>query len=429
MNTTNNSAPLALRFNAPAAFGSNEEINAIVERMAVLMPTRLADWQLKPNFKAEAEKSLDEAFYKTAQLAIFYRLVPGQDIHIIPFGNRFVVDMGIESWKKSADRYCSLHHITYHVHTEEMSLDELKQRRGNKYDAEDVGVVAYLWRSDKEKIYQIFGPKESMSRACGVWAKKAKEVNGRMQEDTIPAQRTKEDVAKRRAIKAVLKLEFSLDSLLAATPAEIRQNIHYLETDIRNEQMRQAVPDTRTVEIDEDGFIIVEPSNPRPAMREVEFVVVEETEMEDAPDVDDMQEATEEAHEERIDYRALAANLTGDEKTLVDWAKKYRDASGPASLEQYRFLSGEIDKLTAKGGHNLVLGVLVGRHVNSTNVPTARLCKLLLDFLLMEVPVKDGRGLPVRNEEGEIVKEDNPYYRQSIVDSIKVIWRTISEAV
>lgn len=442
----NGQAPLALRNDAPTAFGSREEIKAIADRISVMLPSaRLSENQVSKDkdIVAALQKRLDDTIYRAAQLCVFYRLVPGEDVHVIPFGDAWAVDMGIETYKKAADRYCSLHQITYHIHVEDMPEAMLRERRGKDYDPEDVGVVAYLWRSDKTAVYEIFGPKESMSRAYGIWAKKAKEVYGKWKADNIPAQRSKQDVAKRRAMKAVLRLEFSLDSLLAATPAELRDNITVIGNSLRAEEQRRALPAPRQYEVDEDGVFVVEtPRAVRPIVQDVEFVVAEEPEpdideLDDGPDFDEVDEAPELLEGGIIaatdpaapDYRALAAQFTSTEKNLIDWAKKHRDhSSGPASPEQYQFLAGELDTLVkTKGGHNLLLGILVGRKVSKEQVPNGRLCTLLLDFILKDLTVKDEDGKPAKDAKGKVVKTPNKSYREDVVDSLTNIWHTVRE--
>lgn len=412
----NNQQALALRADAPAAFGSRDEIEAIAKRIGVMLPSaHLSDWQSKQANRSELQKRLDESIYRAAQLSVFYRLVPGEDVHVIPFGDSWAVDMGIETWKKAADRYCSLHGITYHIHTEEMSEDELRQRRGANFDAGDAGMVAYLWRSDKKDAYEIFGAKQSMSRAYGVWAVKAKLVKGEWKPDNIPTQRSKQDVAKRRAMKAVLKLEFSLDSLLAATPAEISRNAQDLEFGIRAEERRTSLPPRRTVEVDDDGLIVVQ-STPRQPIQDVEFVVAQE------PDIDDMLESPVTAQESRsdaIDYAALASSLTGREASFVTWARTaHQNSSGASTLAQYRLLVGTLNRIVgAQGAHHLLLGVMLGRAVDSDNRPGIAFAGKLLEWLLPET--KD-------DATGE--KIPNPTYRQDYVDSIKAMYAKLTGA-
>lgn len=427
---SNQPAPLALRADAPAVFGSRDEVKAIADRISVMLPSaHLSDTQMKRADRDELQKTLDKSIYRAAQLCVFYRLVPGEDVHVIPFGRTWAVDMGIETWRKAADRYCSLHGITYHIHTEEMSLDELKERRGADYHADDCGVVAYLWRSDKKDAYEIFGAKQSMSRAAGIWAKQSKWIKpfegkaGYWQEDNIPTQRSKQDVAKRRAMKAVLKLEFSLDSLLAATPAEVRQNVQYLESDIRHEEMRRAVPNDRRPEIDEDGFIVVEATKPRHASQDVEFVVADDEE----PDVDELFDQEDDMADtliddspepEGIDYRSLARILTGAELSFVQWTKRIHGGNGgPASIDQYRYLVGVLNSITGdKTSYRLLLGVMVGRHVDSSQPPNVYVCSKLLEWLV-----------EFRKDEVTGAKVKNPAYRADYVETVKAIWQTVSE--
>lgn len=422
------STALALRGDAPLAFGTRDEIQSIAERIRVMLPSaHLNDYQMKRPDRAQLQKVLGESIYRAAQLSVFYRLVPGEDVHVIPFGDNWAVDMGIETWKKAADRYCAQHGITYHIHTETMTEAELRERRGNNYHPDDVGVVAYLWRSDKSAVYEIFGAKQSMTRACGVWAVKAKQVKGEWKPDQIPTQRSKQDVAKRRAMKAVLKLEFSLDSLLAATPAEMRQNLNALDMSIRAEERRTAMPASRRYEIDEDGLVVVEPKPMRRAVQDVEFVVAHnEPTDEDAPDIDDALESQEEAQNEAhdvdphaVDYRSLAAKLQGLQGKFVDWARQaHADSHGEATKEQYRYLVGILNAITGnKESHRLVLGVMTGRHTDSDNPPGIKLAGKLIEWLA-----------ETTKDEVTGEKINNPAYRKDYVECVKGIFQTLSEA-
>jgi len=416
----NNQQALALRADAPAAFGSRDEIEAIAKRIGVMLPSaHLSDWQSKQANRSELQKRLDESIYRAAQLSVFYRLVPGEDVHVIPFGDSWAVDMGIETWKKAADRYCSLHGITYHIHTEEMSEDELRQRRGSNFDAGDAGMVAYLWRSDKKDVYEIFGAKQSMTRAAGVWAVKAKLVKGEWKPDNIPTQRSKQDVAKRRAMKAVLKLEFSLDSLLAATPAEISRNAGDLAATIDAKERHVTIIQRPAVEVDEDGCIVASPAPPARAT-DLEFVVVGEQGEADAADVDDLWDSEPEASS--LDYAALANRLDGKCATFAQGAKRiHMESNGPATVRQYQYLAGVIDSITGQpDSHGDVLGLLIGREVNSDACPGFELCQKLLDYLVKEKSERD--------ENGTKVKTPNIAYRADYVAHIAAIWDMLKEA-
>lgn len=424
MSNTNGTA-LALRGDAPVSFGSRDELQAIADRIRVMLPSaHLNDYQLRSADRDILQKKLDEAVYRTAQLCVFYRLVPGEDVHVIPFGDSWAVSVGISARTKAAERYCAQHGITYHIHTEDMPLEELKARRGNDYHPDDCGVVAYLWRSDKKDVYDIFGAKQSMSRACGVWAKKAKMVKGEWKPDQLPAQRSKQDVAKRRAMKAVLMLEFSLDALLSTTPADASRNAAALHMRLDAAERNSAIIQRPREEIDEDGFIV---TNPRQPIRDVEFVVVEEEEPDvDEAEVDDLWDAQPadadmDASDDAplFDYAAIAAKLDGPCATFAQRAKQiHLNGDGPATVKQYQYLVGVIDAITGqKESYRGVLGVLVGRDVDSDNRPSFDLCQKLLHYLVKEKTERDRHGARV--------KAINTAYRQDYADHIVTIWQAV----
>lgn len=408
------------QFDAPAIFGSRDEIAAVADRMRVMLPSaRLQDWQLGEKYRAAAERNLDESLYRAAQLCVFYRLVPGQDVHLIPFQNGWAVDTGIESWKRAADRYCARHGIAYHIHTIAMPADELRQRRDDLYDPEDVGVIAYLWRSDKVQVYEIFGAEQAMTKGYGVWAKKARFDKGdkTWKPDNIPAQRAKEDVAQRRAMKMALKIEFSLDSLLADNPQEARQNLDTLERRVVAVEMDHA-PLQRTEQATEDGLFYAVPAQVVD-MEEVEFMEGTPDADFDDPFADDSPVSGAapdlEAIPPALDYRATAARLEGNAARLAEWAKnKHASSDGPASDKQYKYLAGVLDKLTGvKGSHGDLLGILIGRKAEQASPPGGTLAGLLLDYVVKErTEIVDGKKTKVAN----------PQYRQDIADMLVAVW-------
>lgn len=423
----------------PASFGSNEELNAIIERMEALIPIELTDQERKN--LPDKVRNLNNSYLKAAQLSVFYRLIPGVDIHILPFGSNYSVDVGVEAWKKAADRYCSLHGISYHAVYEEMDPEELKRRRGANYTSEDVGYICYLWRSDKAAVYEIFGAKEAITKGYGHWAKKAKQVNNVWKEDQIPVQRTKHDVARRRALKAALKSEFSLDSLLAAAPNEVAEGLKWLDKDAsRSLEDREPMQKKETI-ITEEGFIVEEPTIvKRDPNREEEEgswedgvwgdLEPEEPEeeddnghWEDAPLEEDMIGDPELAAE----YREIGEKLEGQALTLLEWSRKQNaESNGPADVLQYRILVGEVDKIIGRYHHNLLFGVLLGREVHSDNPPGEKFVRYLLHFIQKEVPVKGDDGKSIK-EGKKVKKQDNPGYRETFVEAIKVAWEQIGQ--
>jgi hypothetical protein len=453
----NNTAITKFKFEAPKAFGSNAELNAIIERMAALCPVKLDDWQLG---QPEIVKNLDNAYLKAAQLSVFYRLVPGVDVYILPFGNAFAVDLGISSWQKAADRYASKAGITYHVIHEELSQAEIKDRRGEKlYTPQDVGYRAYLWRNDKSQVYEMFGGKQAMTQGVGLWVERARYNNKKnvWEPDTIPAQRSKQDVAKRRATKAVLKAEFSLDSLLAAAPNEIAEQLQYLDMDAKAELRRTAIMQRPSLEVDEDGMIVA------PSQRIGDVISVEEDGsrrmsyiFENAADEFDDESKEEWGEWEEGDhpnssdelpahmaslfdkdetaqpgldprYKEMAEALTGGALTLLEWGKtKHADSQSESTLVDYRILAGEIDKLIGKHNHNLLLSVLLGFPISSQARPGDKFVRFLLAFIRETLPQLDENGQSKKDAKGRVYKNPNPQYNVKFVDAIKDAWSTIS---
>lgn len=449
LNGTQNGTALAVRseHDAPAAFGTRYELAAVADRIATMLPSaRLAGWQLRlaPEKLAEAKQNLHESLYRAAQLCVFYRLVPGEDVHLIPFGNTWAVDMGIETWKKAADRYCSLHNITYHVHVEEMPEDELKRRRADLYTSEDVGAVAYVWRSDKQGVYEIFGAREAMTKGYGMWALKARwnKKDKKWEPDNTPVQRSKQDVAERRAIKMALKREFSLDSLLAATPDQMSDNYELLEHKIRSAERDQALPAQHRRYVEEDDGDILYAA-PEPARRRERAQVDadredEEPDMRDAPDEyeegeyrdqDDDVEASyaadaadydldhlfdadgeEEAETEDDDlvprYGAVYDRLEGNCRKLTDWLRNlHANSTGPTDMARYGPLVGRIDEICRQTAHRGVLEVLVGRPASKANMPGEKMARALLKVIIPEF--------------GD---EANEHYDPRVEQCIKRIW-------
>lgn len=447
-----NGSIVKFNFEAPAAFGTNAEINAIIERMEALIPVKLDKWQ---SAQPEIVKSLNHAYLKAAQLSVFYRLIPGIDIHVLPFGNTFTVDTGVESWKKAADRYCSLHRISYHAVYEEMTKEALKARRGDKYDLGDVGAICYIWRSDKAEVYKIFGggdPKAALTKGFGHWATKARydKKGSSWEPDQIPAQRTKQDVARRRALKAALKSEFSLDSLLAAAPNEVSEQLRWLDSDA-NRALADAAPRVKQgPEVTEDGFVVTpgsvatmtsqepeqEDDGPLDGLwHDVEFMGEDEDPA--GPDDDDnghwedapTEEEASSSYDPELmaEYRMIAEALHDSAFTLLQWSRtKHNESTQPASLLDYRMMVGEIEKLIGKHNHTLLLGVLLGRETHSENRPGDRFVRFLLCFLREDLPQLDEQGKSIKGPNGRVVKYKNTQYNAKTVEAIKETWKQIS---
>lgn len=448
------------KYQPPAAFGSSEEINGIIERMEALVPVTLTDGDRRDTALV---KSLDNAYLKAAQLSAFYRLIPGIDVHLIRFGKAFVVDTGVAAWQKAADRYCAQHGITYHAYYEEMSQEELQARRADLYSPQDAGSICYIWRSDKVQVYSMFGGKDALTQGRGHWAIKAKwnKFDKVWESDQIPAQRTKQDVAKRRALKAALKAEFSLDSLLAAAPNEVREQLAWLDKDAKRTTQDQQVMQRQPVDVDEDGFVItnqqgasyrVDKEGNATPIDEAGYRMVgtpldqdedfdgpedegswREMDEEEPDDPWDGEQAPEDAHvssdpESYTILRTHAERLTGAAKTLLEWSRQYNaDSKGEASKDSYWALSKVIDTLIGPKNHNLLFGVLLGRPINSDSRPGEKFTRYLLEFSLDKLPQLNEDGSKVKTAKGRIVYNRNPRYSQKFVDAIFETWRQIDE--
>lgn len=437
-----------LEHQPPAAFGTNEELNAIIERMAALMPIELSAGDKMDRVVVQ---NLDNAYLKGAQLSVFYRLIPSVDIHIIRFGKAFAVDCGVSSWQKAADRYCALHNIAFHAIYEEMTPDEVKIRRGSSlYDVEDVAYRCYIWRSDKQQVYDLFGGKSAMTCGFGSWVKKARYNQNKQtwEPDNIPVQRTKDDVARRRALKAALKMEFSLDSLLAAAPNEVREQLAYLDMDAKAELRRTAPVEVIRPEVTEDGFIVTAgtpqkaqaPSQPVQGQGyadDEDFGLWVETddpgEAEDEPGDNDeiwtetvVNQTVQPEPEDLAKYRRIAEKLTGAALTLRDWSRQYHaDSQGEADLTPYRVLVGELEALVGKGNHRLLLGVLLGRMTNSDSRPGEKFVNFLTKFLTAELTVKDAEGKSVKGPNKRVLKEPNPVYSEKFHQAVLETWAQV----
>jgi len=370
MNTTS-----ALASTRTLYMGEQDAIAAIIERQKIVMPgATLQAWQLNqsPQLVAEAQASLNAALFQSAQLCYHYQLLPSRDVHILPFGNMFSVDVGIESWKRCADRFCNANRITWHAISIDMEDRELRQIRGGLYSPDDVGKVVYLWRSDKAQVYQMFG-KEAATRGAGVWRIKAhKKGSGdriTWEQDQIPAHRSRVDVAERRALKMALMKEFSLDSLLLEVGSITLDPADY-ETYLEEAHVDAVEPDASDLEI------MVEPeAEPQPAPSTVEIVIPSETQQ--------------------------LAELLGKECRENDSPKAPR-----ASLRSWNYLVRLINEAVGQDGASAyVLSWLLQRPVNVADLPAQAMVSRLIGYLSPKM--KKGQELI-----------DNPKYDPTTVQAV-----------
>jgi cytochrome c553 len=128
--------------------------------------------------------------------------------------------------------------------------------------------------------------------------------------------------------------------------------------------------------------------------------------------------------EDSLPYGDIADTLTGDCAKLATWAAGlHANGNGPATKPQYGFLTKTVDKATGDA-HTVVLSTLCRRYVNADNPCSKDLAGKLLDFVLDEIPQKDGNGQSVK-ENGKVVYVANPQYKPAYVECLKAIARAV----
>lgn len=120
-------------------------------------------------------------------------------------------------------------------------------------------------------------------------------------------------------------------------------------------------------------------------------------------------------------YAHLIDKLTGDCLERANRARGFHaNGRGPATPEQYRYLSGVIDELVGvQKAHNAILEVFVGRAVNGENPPSILLASKLLDALVKEKP---------EEVDGQRVMVPNPAYSIAAVNCVHTVFRLVQEA-
>lgn len=133
-------------------------------------------------------------------------------------------------------------------------------------------------------------------------------------------------------------------------------------------------------------------------------------------DVDFERKTDNDAPMGKVDYLATFDKLQGDCGKFAQWCKNtHVNSNGPASDAQYQYLVGVINAITESStSHRQILGVLVGRDVDSSNPPGRDLCSKLLDWLPAEKTDK---------ETGE--KVPNPTYKPEYAQCVKNIWHVV----
>jgi hypothetical protein len=270
---------LAVRENTPAElmqYGDKQVLELLANRIGMFYAIGETDARgnlMAPAAKEHELKLARPALLKAAQMTYQYGLVPGVDIFIIKRGGKYSADASLEMWKKMAERHGFLGKFRWTVDVEELTAAEVKEQTDPsiKYDGEDKGARARLFRFDVADEMRKYGLKYRPAWHYGFWRKNATEKDewqddkktGRKisQPDTVPNGRTRQDVAIRRATKAAIMAEFSMiavDDFEKRYQSEERAGAYRVNAALR--QLDVAIQEQGRPDGEEEGGTFVEVS-------------------------------------------------------------------------------------------------------------------------------------------------------------------------
>lgn len=248
MSETNGTA-LAVRqaetSGAVVRYGDRESLELLANRIGMFFAIG-ADKKTAELTKKELEIARP-ALLKAAQLTFQYGYVPGMDVYVIKRGKTYSAEPSLEAWKKTADRHAFIGRFRYTVDVEELTPDEVKQHTDPDvpYDPEDRGARARLFRFDVAREMKELGIPYRPTLHYGFWRKNAREdavwdegqqrmvKTGKFAADQVPAQRTRQDVAIRRATRAAIMAEFPMIPLDDfAERVRVSTAMRYIEVEI-----------------------------------------------------------------------------------------------------------------------------------------------------------------------------------------------------
>ncbi len=207
---------LATTNSAISRYGETAELDILAERFCQFFNIQPKDMAL-PSVKTAA--------LKAAQLTLRFGLTPGVHIYIVKRGGTYAAEESLEAWKDAASKHGRIGRFLYDVQVREMSQEEVRQHTppNDRYTPEDKGAFARVLRFDIAKEYKAIGMVYEPLWVKGFWRKEAYEKRewtngqskgtGKFESDTVPNQRTPQDVANRRATRAALKNAFTLIQL------------------------------------------------------------------------------------------------------------------------------------------------------------------------------------------------------------------------
>jgi hypothetical protein len=264
---------------AMLAYGDREVLDLLANRIAMFFAI---GEDLTGAAKENELKVARPALLKAAQMTYQLGVIPGTDVFVIKRGKKYSAEPSLEMWKKMADRHAYLGKFRYTVDVEDLTPDQVKLLTDPDqiYDPEDRGAVARLFRHDKASELKGLGIPYRPRPQYGFWRKHAveKEVWENNQRtgkkewkpDQVPAQRSRQDVAARRATRAAIMAEFNmipLDDFRDRYQSEERAGevraaaaLRFLEAEMA-EDRRKAEDQGTTPEVSQGGYYMDDDGN------------------------------------------------------------------------------------------------------------------------------------------------------------------------
>ena len=199
-------------------FGSADSFRWLMERQAEIYQVPLND--------VERYADVRGALVKATQMSWTYGVMPGKHIYLIPFNAKegngwrktYAVADSYEWRKASADDKAQENGWRYMAQTEQMSADEVRayvtdNKIGGAYSDQDRGFRARVLLEHEIRITQLMGATYNPPWHYGFWRKNAELKQDKWKPDNIPAGRTPDWVALKRAEKSALAQHFELRPL------------------------------------------------------------------------------------------------------------------------------------------------------------------------------------------------------------------------
>lgn len=216
---------IIVRDSRPAAmvqYGDRESLELLGNRIAMFFG--VGDAARTPEQREVEIKLARPACLKAAQLTYQYGLVPGMDVYVIKRGKTYSAEPSLQMWQKMADRHAFIGKFRFVVDTEDLTPAEVAEYTDPdvKASPEDRGARARVLRLDLAKEMKDLGLPYRPTWHYGFWRKNAREEaiwddasrtkvkTGNYEPDQVPAQRTRQDVAVRRATRAALMAAFPM---------------------------------------------------------------------------------------------------------------------------------------------------------------------------------------------------------------------------